>query len=557
MRKVRRVDNARTSVTPAGIPRTIRAHALEILTSMPAGKMVPIAAIPLLREDSARVNVTMSIEMQETVELLLNSVTVAVKAYLVPTLAFERFQSEDDVNRAYAGEPPRPGLPVVPFIETMEAPAPGSDPILKYLGKHAREGDDINTAYHETYNMIWNHRAKNRSPDISLRNRLQNDLAPAFWQHSMFAHIVPTFDAAIMEGEVALNVVNSKMPVRGLGITGAIGQGIQQLARDSDGTEKLMAGYIARSPTDDPGNFGGTTKVMVTATNFHGDGNMYPDVFAEMQANGVTVSLSNIDMARKTQAFARLRQKYNQHDDEWIIDMLMDGLSIPEQAWKQPMLLAETQSIFGFAKRYATDGGSLTESVVNGATMVNLNFRAPKCSVGGVIMIVAEALPDQLFERSMDPYLHTTEVEDLPHALRDMLDPEPVESVPNEYIDMDHDTPNGVFGYAPNGYKWNHAHPAIGGRFFRPEVDAPFDEDRQRIWAVETQNPVLSEDFYICRSIHSKPFVDPTMDAFEVAANGMAAITGLTQFGAALVEASDDYEKVLEKAPTERLPKPA
>lgn len=553
-RKVRMVDNFRTSTTPAAIPATVRNHSLEILTSMQAGKMMPIAVIPLLREDSARVNLTMSIEMQETVELLLNSVTVQVKAYLVPTLAFERFQSEDDINRAYAGEPPRPGLPVVPFIETMAAPAPGADPILKYLGKHAREGDQINTAYHEAYNLIWNHRAKNRSPDITLRDRLEDSLAPAFWHHSMFAHIVPTFDAAIMEGEVALNVINSRMPIQGLGTENRSGNAIGYNVRDFyDNEDRIMRGFAVQP-------FGGTNAaqmnlIVESPSGQTGDPNAI-QVFAEMQENGITVSLSNIDMARKTQAFARLRQKYNQHDDEWLIDMLMDGLSIPEQAWKQPMLLAETSSIFGFAKRYATDGGSLTESVVNGATMVNLNFRAPKCSVGGVIMIVAEALPDQLFERSMDPYLHTTQVSDLPHALRDMLDPEPVESVPNEYIDMDHDTPDGVFGYAPNGYKWNHSHPTIGGRFYRPEVDAPFDEDRQRIWAVETQNPVLSEDFYICRSIHSKPFVDPTMDAFEVAGNGLALVTGLTQFGGALIESSDDYQKVLEKAPQERLPKP-
>lgn len=554
MRKVRIARN-RTSTTPAGVPRTIREHNLEILTSMQAGKMMPVAAIPLLREDSARVRVNFAVEMMETVELLMNSVTVRFAAYLVPMLAFERFQSMDDVNRAYAGEPPRPGLPVVPYIEHMDAPAPGTDPILKYLGKHAREDDQINTSYHEAYNAIWNHRAKNRSPDISLRARLETTLAPAFWHHSQFEHIVPTFDAAIAEGEVALNIVNSRMPIQGLGSENQSGEPIGYNVRDFyDNSSRIMRGYAVK-----PFGNSAANQANLILESPHGqtgaDANNI-QIFAEMQENGITVSLSNIEMARKTQAFARLRQQYNQHDDDYIIDMLMDGLSIPEQAWRHPILLQEQMSAFGFAKRYATDGGSLTDSVVNGATMVNMNFHAPRCPMGGVIMIVAEALPDQLFERSRDPWLHVETVDDLPHALRDMLDPQPVEAVPNEYIDLDHDAPDGVFGYAPNGYQWNHAHPAIGGKFYRPEVDAPFDEDRQRLWAVETQNPVLSEDFYICRAIHTKPFVDPLSDSFEIAGQGGAAITGLTQFGPALVESEGDWDAVLAKAPTERLPKP-
>lgn len=550
MAKKVRMTRTRTSTKAAPVPRSVRNHNLEILTSMPAGKMVPVAAIPMLREDSARVRVNFAVEQMETVELLLNSVSVKAQAWFVPMLAFERFQSVDDVQRAYAGEPPRPGLPVVPYIETMGVGEPGSDPVLRYLGKHFREGDQVNTSYHEAYNLVWNFRAKNRSPDITPRPRLElATLAPAFWNHSMFEHIVPTFDAAIMEGEVPLTVVQSRMPIQGLGMHQLGAPAAPYEVTDIyDNSTRQMTGFLANDLT---GVHPNTGKLILQH-----DDELGMNVFAEMQENGITISLANIELARKTQAFARLRNQYNQHDDDYIIDMLMDGVSIPDQAWRQPILLQETNSIFGYAKRYATDSGGLTDSVVNGATMLGMNFHVPRCPTGGVVLITMEALPDQLFERSRDPWLHANGVSDLPKNLADMLDPQPVESVPNEYIDIDHDAPDGVFGYAPAGYQWNHAHPCIGGRFLRPTVDAPFDEDRQRIWAVETENPVLSEDFYICRSIHTKPFVDPTQDSFEVSGNGLALITGITQFGPPLIEAEDDYDKVMEKAPIGRLPKP-
>ena len=107
------------------------------------------------------------------------------------------------------------------------------------------------------------------------------------------------------------------------------------------------------------------------------NGGWFTDVFAEMAQDGITVSLSNIEMARKTQAFAALRRQYNGHTDEYIIDLLMDGITVPEQAWKQPILLGDMSTVFGMSKRYATDSANLTESVVNGITAVQQRFRAP------------------------------------------------------------------------------------------------------------------------------------------------------------------------------------
>ena len=129
--------------------------------------------------------------------------------------------------------------------------------------------------------------------------------------------------------------------------------------------------------------------------------------------------------------------------------------------------------------------------------------------------------------------------------------------VRNGEIDVDHDTANDPFGYAPLNHEWMRNQPFIGGKFYRPEVDAGFDEDRQRIWAVETQNPTLSEDFYLCTHMHQKPFVMTTGDNFEVLIRGEAAIRGNTVFGGMLVEATNDYQEVFEEAPLERLDKEA
>lgn len=539
----------RTATQPIATPRTIRKHTARGITSLPAGKMVPIAAVPILREDAVRSGrLSFSFESMETAEILMNAIMVDVKAYLVPFLAFDRFDgSMDRLNRAYEGQPPMDGQPVVPFIETAAFGAHNANKVYQYLGLHGRTTQLVNTAYLEAYNQIWNFRAKNRSPDLALRTRLASDLAPAFWSHDMFKHIVPDFDQAVIDGEVPLNVTASRMPVHGLGFTGspAVAANVANV-RDASGSTVT---YPAAKT-----NLGAIEVAMRMTSET--SATTYPDVWAEMQANGITVSLSNIEMAKKTQAFAALRQQYNGHSDEWIINLLMDGISVPEQAFKQPMLLAEKRTIFGMSKRYASDGANLTESVVNGATFLDMSIQVPRIPTGGVIMVVAEITPEQLFERQLDTFLGVQSVNDLPQYLRDTLDPEKVEIVRNEQIDVDHATPNATFGYRPLNAGWNYDSPRIGGRFYRPEVDAGFDEDRQRLWAVETANPTLSTDFYLCTNIHTKPFVVTNQDPFEVVTQGDFFIEGNTVFGGALVEATDDYEKVLAVAPQERIAKP-
>lgn len=534
----------RTRTTPITVPRSVRPHETTVLTSFPPGKCAPLHAIPLLREDSFSGRFRFNFEMKETAELLLNAVEVRVKAYLVPKLALDRFDGMDALNRSWEKEETAEGNPPIPWFDVQTVQA-GENEIFNRLGIHARSGDQINMEYVEVYNQIFNHRAKNRSPDIELRELDDTTLAPAFWVHSNFRHIVPTFDQALIDGEVPLSFVGGegRLPVMGIGPhNGEASQGSRDIVQ-ADGSILEVTNSF---------------RELVTGAQAGPAGpNNFPEIYAELAEAGVTLSLANIDLARRTAAFARLRTEFNQHDDDYIIDMLMDGIRIPEQHLKHPILVGSGQTIFGMSKRYATDHENMTESVVNGATFIDMNVRTPPINPGGVIMFIAEVTPEQLFERQRDPYVNALDPDDLPRALRDSLDPEKVSVVTNDFIDVDHDQPKDVFGYAPLNHEWWRRSPNIGGKFYRPEVDAGFDEDRQKIWAVETQNPTLSQDFYLATQMHEKPFVTQGIDQFECVVNGGGTATGLTVFGPALLEAEDDYEKVMEKAPLDRIDKAA
>lgn len=543
----------RTRTDPIPVARSQRVLDIRNLTSFMPGKAAPVCAFPLLREDRlAMSRFRINIEQMETAELLMNAVTVRAMAYLVPNLAFDRFDGIDQLNRSYKKELNAGASQVIPYFTTLTEGAHGSNAIHKCLGKHARPGTQVNGAYVEAYNTIYNFRAKNRSPDLEMRTLVDTTLAPAFWNHQGFAHIVPDFDQAVIDGEVPLTVVNSHLPVKGFGYNTQTPPAGPVGFQESGGgaAANYPYGFIIRGSAE--AATAGTSKMAYKATGSAGG----IDVWAELEENGITVSLANIEVARKTQAFAALRKQYGGHSDDYIIDLLMSGITVPEQAWRQPILLADQTSVVGMAKRYASDSEDLTASVTNGAAFIDLALTTPTVPTGGIVMIIVEVTPEQLFERQQDPYLFVTDQDLLPEFLRDTLDPEKVEVVQNQYVDLDHASPTGTFGYAPLNHQWAHIGPGIGGKFFRPEVDAPTDEDRQRIWAVETANPTLSKDFYLCTNIHTKPFVVTNQDPYECVTRGLVQISGNTVFGNILVEASDDYEKVLEEAPLDRIEKP-
>lgn len=545
--KAVQTTQTRTKVTPVVIPQSKRNHPMRIMTSIPAGKFVPIARIPLLREDQCMGRVSLGFQMQETVELLMNNVVVDVQAWLVPMSAAERFISYDDVNRAWEGVPRKEGDPVIPYIETGVAgvlgTGVGENEILLRLGRHAKATDTINLFDIEAYNLVWNEIAKNVSPNITPRARLDKTVAPGFWPNNLFNFIVPDFDEKTMEGAIGITAIDAMLPVKAANPT----SGMLKFKIDAEAVARnLVMGTGAGKPL-------GLNGATVAADKFVRD---MEGLVAELADGQLSFSLANIQLAKETQAWANLRKNYSELPEDFLINILMDGIQVNDLLWQQPVMLARQQVNFGMAKRFASDGGSLTESVVNGAAAVDLAWTTPKCNPGGVVMLFAQIAPEQLFERMEDPWLHCTSVDELPHALRDLADPQKVEVVPNRYIDIDHDTGDDLFGYAPKNYRWNFAGPNIGGRFHRPEVDAPFDEDRQMLWAVETQNPTLTEDFYLISDMHLKPFWTDLIDPFDVIGRGENLISGLTQFGPALIEkSSDDYQLVLDRIEQTRIEK--
>ena len=537
------------SAAPIDVEKSVRGEEIRVLTSCRAGKIVPIAAVPLLREDrvaSSRVNI--KVKMEETIHPLMNAVNLTVYAHFIPFLALEgRFDGLEQFNRSYKGiNEPRGTAAPIPFFNMMTFS--NTAEFWKTLGVHWPNGGSINDAFVAAYNTLVNFRRKARSEKIGLRTLLDTTLAQAFWKNPNMYHIVPDFDAALAEGEVALALSNNMLPVKGIGFNG--GTATAALANSSNRETGGATVTYPKSLVADSADGILVMKATDASTTY---ANAVPAIFAEMQANSIKLTLANIEMAKKTAAFAKLREQYQGIDEDYLIDLLMQGIRVPEEAMKQPILLDRKSTIFGLSERYATDGANLDKSVTNGYAEVTLNMRTPAMNTGGIILITAEIVPEQLFERMEDVFLAADQVSDLPDFIRDFLDPEKVEAVPNKFVDVLHSTPNGTFGYAPLNHRWKRSLTRIGGRYYRPTVDT-FVEDRQRFWSVEKLNPALTTDFYLVPSTMSHSvFADAAADPFEIVALGGVQIVGNTVFGPTLDENRGDFAAIDAKVDETRI----
>ena len=530
---------------PIKVQRSVRRDRGRVLTSADAGKILPIKYIPMLREDAVRRGrVRLNFEMMETAEMLMNGINVHVYAHYVPFLAFDRFNgSMDELNKSYAKENGIGGS-VVPYFNTvgsasaLDTTAGAPATFLQTMGIHTQAAT-INTTIVEAYNAIVNHRRKARSASLTTRTATDWSLAEAFWGLEN-NHIVPDFDQKLIDGEVALQGLTFKAPLR------------SRYAMDSSGTVYDAVGNDVL-PT--------WTSPAVNAGGYSDEGDYYQgqitSIWAELTSGGnATMSLADIDQAKKTAAFAKLRSMYDGIDDEFIIDTLMQGIRVPEEQLKQPILLSRASTMIGYNQRYATDAANLDTSVTNGFATVDMNIRTPQMNTGGVIMITAEIVPEQMWERKKDYYLYETDPDNLPNYLRDYLDPEKVSVVKNDHLDVNHSTPNGTFGYAPLNHEYMRDMVNIGGKYYRPANDA-FDEDRAKIWTAETTDPTLSDDFYLVDSLHKKVFSDQNADAFEITCLSDLEITGNTVFGERLMEAdaTSDYEAITNLVDSVRIEK--
>ncbi|QCS37220.1 major capsid protein [Tortoise microvirus 71] len=553
-KKMKNVNRRKT--TPLKYPRSRRNHPVMHLSSTKPGYAHPVQFIPMLREDALVGQINATVEMLETKEILMNGVTARFTAWVVPFLAFERFAgSRDEFDRSYMGENSLDGTGVTPFMDNAALPVGGASawPILRAAGLHGKAGQLVSTAYTEAYNLVYNHRARQASKDLTPRALFDTNLAPAFWNHMQFPHMVADFDQAMIDGQVALNVIDRNVKVHGIGAA-AVGSTHANVPVNEHGVTTM---YTQAKVFDASVGSVGQFFAKMDPTN------TFPEIYAEMTDRGITVSLAGLEEARKLQSFAKLRTQFEGHDDDYIIDMLMQGLTVPDQHLKQPFQIADQTVKFSQGKRYATDSGNLDDSATSGFARASLRLRVPRINTGGVVVVLMEVLPIQLWERQEDWFLHTRPKagraghDYWPDAERDTLDREKVDVVYNGNIDVSHSDPNGYFAYEPMNAKYNRAPPTIGGKFYRPAADAPTDDARKRLWAVEGVDPKLTDSFFIAKpgSVHLKPFLDEVNDPFEVAAQGNCVIDGNTQFGGLLIEQTGNYEAVAEKAPTDQIVK--
>jgi hypothetical protein len=515
-------------VMPIQTVRSNRSDVTKFMSSGDAGKLLPLMYAPLLREDAVRRGkVRMTVGMQETAEMLANGIFLRVHAHVVPFLAFSRFNgSMTELNKSYAGEAGIGGS-VVPFFNTATGQSAVDttgtlSEFLQTMGIH--HGDDnFNYAIRDAYNLIWNYRAQAKSKDITLRNETDNDIAPAFWLKSSFNDVKASFDDALIDGKVQMSGLTFKAPVFSSGY-------------NNQGTD---AGFVKPQANETPTLRTNSVTPGGTTLNAY----EFDRIWAELTSGGdATMSLADIEKAKQTAAFAKMRQKYDMHEDR-IIDMLMDGIRVEEQTLRDPILVDSQTTMFGYSQRFATDSANLDKSVTNGLASVELNLRTPRINTGGILMVTAEIIPDQMYERKQDTYLSTTSTTTLPSFVRDYLDPQQVRTVTNAEVDTNHSNPTNIFGYAPMNSQWERNFARVGGKYYRPANDA-FTEDRSSIWSLEENNPTLSESFYVCPTLHKKVFADQTEDSFELMGEMNLQIEGNTVFGGRLEEATDDYDDI-------------
>ena len=526
------------STNPISVERSVRGDEVRALTSGRAGKILPLSYIPMLREDRvSRGQIRISLDMAETVHSLMNSVNVTAYAHFIPFLAFDRFGGMESFNRSYQGQGEPHNDQPIPFFHTVAYDR--ESPFWKTLGVHWRDGEQINSAPLEAYNTLVNWRREARSQKLYLRGKWDEQLAAAFWKNPNLWHIVPDFEQAAMDGEVELQWSTSQLRVTGIGRTGPA---FTPSYTDVEGTEWLAGkqNYEYGEDLNDP------RYVMNTGTNGA------PAIFAELEDAGVRVSLANIELAKQTAAFAKLRKQFSGLDEDHIVDLLMEGIRVPDEAMKQPILLDRKSTIFGYSERHAMDGASLDMSVTTGSTSLDLTSRTPAMNTGGIILVTCEIVPEQLHERMYDTFLGTTDPATLPNFLRDYLDPEKVDVVQNQFVDVEHDTPTGTFGYAPLNHAWKRSLTRIGGKYFRRNPDT-FVEDRQKFWSVEQLNPSLTADFYLVNNLPHSVFLDTVSDPFEILSLGNVQVVGATVFGKTIEEDTQEYQSVADQVDRTRI----
>ena len=551
---------ARQSSTPVPFEASMRPDNEVIMTSGRAGVVVPLGYIPILPGESLSGRVGVDIKLAEMPKPLLNGVVANVQAWAVPRSAFPQFPGRDELNHAMSGEmikslgaADRAPPPYYTSISGATLTTAAASAFFKTLGLHIPAGATINADLIDAFNLIYNFRLAAHSSRLTRRKYASEDIAdatslpPAFWPSGRFAHVVPDYEQALIQGTLDLDVLAGRLPIDGIGIS----TGYTTTPDSNTNNRPVSADGSPSQAYSKSVDATGAGKVRVRTAG--ADASPRPDVWADMVGAVVGITLNDIDKARITQAYAKLHAAYAGNDatgfdnETTLVALLMQGIDPGAENFKRPWLLDSKRVPVGFAERFATDAGNLDDSVTVGRAQASLNLQCPRLDVGGVIIYTVEVLPERLDERMSDEWILCTTFDHLPNPLRDIQRTLPVDLVVNRRIDAKHTTPDGLYGYEPMNAKWKRDFTRLGGSFYQATPGAVITESRMGLW----QTDIVDPDFEGTHHLAPVPFphdvfADTLAPAFEVVARHVCTLVGNVQFGDVLTEANDDYAAVEE-----------
>lgn len=532
----------RQNTSPIEFSRTNRVDTANGKTSLRAGLVYPMAYVPLLRGDSASGSFALQLTMGDQPRPIMNQVIANMQAWFVPKSAHPQFSGHDEFIAAYNGAEITAADQVTrtapPFYNVV-SDGPGLATIrdslfAKTLGIHTGNRP-VNTDLIDAYRLIQNFRLRAHSDKLPLGKYAVEDLAEslelqsAFWPYSRFADVVPDYDRALVVGSLDLDILQGAIPIAGINRTDA--------AVGTAGIFSNSTQFTMKS------NEGPELTFNIT--------DALSSIYSDFAGSTVTASLMDIDKARTTQAYAKLRTTLAGLDysgyipEESIMAELMQGFRIPPEMFRRPMLLGSSKVAFGFDQRFATDSGSLDQSLSRGVMSGTFNYNVPSQETGGVIMITCEVLPESIHERQSDEFLHLTSPSQLPNAQRDTLRTEPVDNVYCREVDVEHTDPDTLYGYRPMNTVWNRDVTRLGGSFYQDDPEIEWTEQRSALWLSGVVDPYLTANHWLApKPFPHAVFSDPDADACEGTFRNVCSISGLTQMGDPLAEDGNHFDAV-------------
>lgn len=548
----------RQNQTPVQYSRDTRPDAGVIVTSGRAGKVTPLGFVPLFPGDSMGGQASVSITLREMPKPILNAVQARFQAWFVPRSALPQFSGLDEYIFAYQGQQikalgaaDRAAPSLYDTVSTGAIAALQSSELIKAVGLHLAASTAVNTDYIDAFNLVYNFRLAAHSKNLTRRDYYQEDAAtsvtlpPAFWPSNAFGHIIPDYETALVKGSLELDMIAGRLPVSGLGHEGQTYGQVNSTVYETDGTGSTT--YANSFLADNSPN-----NVLKIEEDPNNSG--FPGIYAELAGQTIPTSLIDIDKARTTQAFAKLRSSYQGADgsgfrpDDALIGHMMQGLSVPPELYNKPWMLDSQIVTFGLVERHATDAANLDDSSTTGEAEAVLALNVPKSETGGIVVYTVEVFPERYHERASDEYLYCVDRASMPDPERDLQRTLPVDSVLNRRVDALHTTPAGVYGYEGMNMRWHRqGFTRMGGEYRQDVPGTPVATARFNVWHPDLVNPSLNVDHYLCPTAFSHDvFLDTTGHCWDaVVRQDCAKVGHLVQTAETPPEDNGEYVDTL------------